>query len=186
MDRMEGDVGPARSPNEHERFGPLLLREFDENPGEKAFDKSVAFGIRGAAVGVLVGGTYAAMFEPASKVNGITYALRHMGKAAVFGGAYGALLGAGIPIAQAIRKKNDPVAWMWGGFAAGTVFALKSGRPTTGLQVGVLTGLVMGIAKLTEGYKEPYPDRLKYLRKPPPKTYKLFDEEGNMITHTRL
>lgn len=48
---MEGDVGPARSPNEHERFGPLLLREFDENPGEKAFDKSVAFGIRGAAVG---------------------------------------------------------------------------------------------------------------------------------------
>lgn len=36
--------------------------------------------------GVLVGGTYAAMFEPASKVNGITYALRHMGKAAVFGG----------------------------------------------------------------------------------------------------
>lgn len=43
-----------------------------------------------------------------------------------FVGAYGALLGAGIPIAQAIRKKNDPVAWMWGGFAAGTVFALKS------------------------------------------------------------
>lgn len=67
-----------------------------------------------------------------------------------------------------------------------TIFCFLGGRPTTGLQVGVLTGLVMGIAKLTEGYKEPYPDRLKYLREPPPKTYKLFDEEGNMITHTRL
>ena len=44
----------------------------------------------------------------------------------LFLGTSGAVLGAAIPIAQAIRKKNDPIAWMWGGFAAGSVFGLKS------------------------------------------------------------
>ena len=43
-----------------------------------------------------------------------------------FKGGAGLVLGAGIPLAQAYRGKNDPMAWMMGGFAAGAVFALKS------------------------------------------------------------
>jgi len=35
-------------------------------------------------------------------------------------------LGASIPIAQAMRGKNDAIAWLYGGFAAGAVFALRS------------------------------------------------------------
>ena len=48
---MAGDVGPPKSENEHEKFGPTLLREFDENPGGDIFDKGLAFGKRGAVVG---------------------------------------------------------------------------------------------------------------------------------------
>lgn len=44
----------------------------------------------------------------------------------MFKGGAGLVLGAGIPLAQAYRGKNDPMAWMMGGFAAGAVFALKS------------------------------------------------------------
>ena len=44
----------------------------------------------------------------------------------LFKGGAGLVLGAGIPLAQAYRGKNDPMAWMMGGFAAGAVFALKS------------------------------------------------------------
>ena len=53
-DQIPGDVGPPRSPNESERFGPLLLREFDENPGDDVIEKSIAFGKRGAAVGEIL------------------------------------------------------------------------------------------------------------------------------------
>lgn len=40
-----------RYPNEHENFGPLLLKEFDVHPGDDIIDKSVAFGTRGLIVG---------------------------------------------------------------------------------------------------------------------------------------
>lgn len=51
-------------------------------------------------------------------------------------GASGLVLGAGIPIAQAIRNKNDPIAWMMGGFTAGAVFALKREQLRSGPYFG--------------------------------------------------
>ena len=37
--------------NDHENFGPLLLKEFDHHPGDNIIDKAVFFGTKGLAVG---------------------------------------------------------------------------------------------------------------------------------------
>uniref|UniRef100_A0A7M5U7P5 NADH-ubiquinone oxidoreductase subunit B14.7 n=1 Tax=Clytia hemisphaerica TaxID=252671 RepID=A0A7M5U7P5_9CNID len=171
--------------NDHENFGPLLLKEFDHHPGDNVIDKAVFFGTKGLIVGSLYGGFHAAIFEPALGVNGLGYAMRHIATFGALTGGAGLVLGAGIPIAQAVRKKNDPIAWMWGGFAAGAVFALKSGRFGRAIQYGSATGLFLAFTKTMGTYQRPYVDPWANLRQPKPDTLPLFDKDGNMYTHKR-
>lgn len=49
FEKNESHLPP--DPNSGENFGPLLLKEFDVNPGGDVIDKGIAFGKRGLVVG---------------------------------------------------------------------------------------------------------------------------------------
>lgn len=40
--------------NDHENFGPLLLKEFDEHPGDNKIDKAIFFGTKGLLAGTIL------------------------------------------------------------------------------------------------------------------------------------
>jgi len=120
-------------------------------------------------------------------VNGFLYGCRTVAAGALIGGTALTVLGVGIPVAQAIRGKNDPIAWGMGGFAAGTIFGVRSGKLGFALKMGGLLAVLMSTIKVTGAYVTPYTDSFKHVREgKPPQLHKLFDEEGNLITYRQF
>lgn len=183
VEQMVNDVGYRQEPGTNEKWGPTFLNEFDEDPGSGFVDKGITWGVRGAVVGAFFGAFHAGVIEPPAKVNGLTYGLRHTAAASLVTGAFGLTLGVGIPLAQAIRNKNDPWAWAWGGFAAGSVFGLRSGRLSLALQAGSLVAAFLGVTKALDSYKKPYLEHFKPLRVAPPKHLKLLDDNGQIVSN---
>nr|XP_047122752.1 uncharacterized protein LOC105844705 [Hydra vulgaris] len=165
----------------YDKMGAQWLKEFDDHPGDNIIEKAISFGERGLFIGGIYGAIYGAIFPPAGNVNGFFYSLRQIGAAGLVTGTAGLVLGAGVPIVQAIRKKDDPIAWGIAGLASGSVFGLRSGRVAIAVQSAFLLGVSMSLIKAAGTYREPVIDYTKHLRQPP-KLYKLVDENGNIKT----
>ena len=123
-----------------EKYGPWMLNELDDSPGEHAIEKARKWGFRGAiagAVGGLIQGMALEPHQPAN-VNRMKFLMSRIGPGTLMMAGFGAALGGGITIAQAVRHKNDPATWGLGGFAAGTVFAMRRGNLVVGFYTTIL------------------------------------------------